>query len=115
MVSRLVFTSARVTIIAQMVEQILVDGDRPEVIFLLATMASVMVLVRDRARDLRSKSIVKGPALLTCREAAQELRLNEETVRVLIRRQELPAVKLGRALRVPRDAIERIRRDRRTE
>lgn len=107
--------TTRIAMVAQLVEQILADGDRPEVVVLLATMASVMVLVREKARDLRSKSVVKGPALLTCREAAQELRLNEETVRVLIRRQELPAVKLGRSLRVPRDAIERIRRDRRTE
>lgn len=101
--------------IAEVVEEILVSGERHEVLILMATLASMMVLIRDKARELRSKSVVKGPALLTCREAAQELRLNEETVRVLIRRQELPAVKLGRSVRVPRDAIERIRRDRGTE
>lgn len=44
--------------------------------------------------------------LLTCAAAAQELGLKEATIRAWITSRRLPCVKLGRAVRVPAEAIE---------
>jgi excisionase family DNA binding protein len=47
----------------------------------------------------------RGP-LLTCAQAGEALGLKEATVRVWIARRKLAFVKLGRAVRVPSEAIE---------
>jgi excisionase family DNA binding protein len=44
--------------------------------------------------------------LLTCAEAAAELGLKEATIRVWIAQRRLVSVKLGRAVRVPAEAVE---------
>ena len=46
--------------------------------------------------------------LLTCAEAANALGLKEATVRVWIARRRLASVKLGRAVRVPAQAVENL-------
>jgi excisionase family DNA binding protein len=46
--------------------------------------------------------------LLTCAAAAHELGLKEATIRAWIARRKLPSVKLGRAVRVPADAVEEL-------
>jgi excisionase family DNA binding protein len=50
----------------------------------------------------------EGAELLTVREAADRLNTSEPHVRALIRRAELPAVRLGRLLRVPVSAVRRL-------
>jgi excisionase family DNA binding protein len=45
-------------------------------------------------------------ALLTCAEAAELLGVKEPTVRVWIARKKLGHTKLGRCVRIPKDAIE---------
>jgi excisionase family DNA binding protein len=47
----------------------------------------------------------EGAELLSVRETADRLNTSEPHVRALIRRAALPAVKLGRLLRVPASAI----------
>lgn len=44
--------------------------------------------------------------LLTVREAADRLALREGTIRSWLSRRRLPKVRLGRAVRIPSDAIE---------
>lgn len=44
--------------------------------------------------------------LLTIPEAARTLRLGLSTVKLMVRRGELPVVRCGRAVRVPRVALE---------
>jgi excisionase family DNA binding protein len=46
--------------------------------------------------------------LLTCGEAATELGLKETTIRVWVAQRRLESVKLGRAVRIPRHAVERL-------
>lgn len=46
----------------------------------------------------------RGP-LLTCAEAGELMGLKEATVRVWVSRRKLPHVKLGRAVRLPSEAI----------
>jgi excisionase family DNA binding protein len=46
--------------------------------------------------------------LLTVREAAARLALREGTVRFWLADRRLPKVKLGRAVRIPREAIEEL-------
>lgn len=48
----------------------------------------------------------KRPKLLTCAAAAEELGLKEATIRVWIARRKLASVKLGRAVRIPADAVD---------
>lgn len=43
--------------------------------------------------------------LLTIPEAAEALRLGVSTVKLMVRRGELPVVRCGRAVRVPRTAL----------
>lgn len=45
--------------------------------------------------------------LLTTREVASRLKLHEATIYRLIKRQELPAVKIGGCYRIPLEALER--------
>ena len=46
--------------------------------------------------------------LMTVAEVASELRLTTETIRSLIKRRELPGVRVGRVYRVRRDFVERL-------
>jgi putative molybdopterin biosynthesis protein len=48
----------------------------------------------------------RGPDVLKVDEVAADLRVDRKTVYELIRAGELPALKLGRALRVTREAYE---------
>ena len=50
----------------------------------------------------------EGQRLLTCAAAARELGLKEATIRVWVARRRLPSVKLGRAVRIPADAVEEL-------
>jgi excisionase family DNA binding protein len=53
-----------------------------------------------------TKTITTPSRLLTCAQAGDALGLKEATIRVWIARRKLAFVKLGRAVRVPQDAIE---------
>lgn len=46
------------------------------------------------------------PILLRVREVASLLRLGESTVKAMVQRGELPVVRCGRAVRVPRQELE---------
>ncbi len=48
--------------------------------------------------------------LCTVSEASERLRLSEETIRVAIRRGAIPAVKLGRRLRIASETLEALER-----
>jgi excisionase family DNA binding protein len=50
--------------------------------------------------------------LLTVREAAERLALREGTIRLWLSRRRLPKVRLGRAVRIPADAVEEFVRSR---
>lgn len=102
----------RVLRLLEEAEQIAVDGCSAEMIALKAAMLAGVVIVTEKVRSARRKHHNPGPELLTCKEAAAELRLNEETVRVLARRRELPCVRLGRAMRIPRAGLDRFKRER---
>jgi excisionase family DNA binding protein len=45
---------------------------------------------------------------MSCAEAAEELNLKEATIRVWVARRKLASVKLGRAVRIPSEAIEEL-------
>lgn len=45
------------------------------------------------------------PALLTVREAAEMLRVGRNLAYELVQRGELPALRVGRAIRIPRAAL----------
>lgn len=51
--------------------------------------------------------MAEPPVLLTVEEAAAMLRIGRNTAYELIARGELPHVRLGRLIRVPRHALER--------
>jgi excisionase family DNA binding protein len=53
-----------------------------------------------------SASSVGGPATFTVTEAAKALGVGRSTVYELARRNELPAIRLGRRLLIPRHAVE---------
>ena len=53
----------------------------------------------------RDRSPHPESLLLTVTEAAAELRLSPMTVYVLVEQGELPAVRYGRAVRIPREAL----------
>lgn len=48
------------------------------------------------------------PVLLTVPEAANLLRISEQGLRTILREGKLPALKIGRAWRVERDAVRRL-------
>jgi excisionase family DNA binding protein len=59
---------------------------------------------------MRSRGGVRPPLLLTVTDAARRLALHEQTIRAMIRRGELAAVRLGRLVRVFAAAVEVRRR-----
>ncbi len=64
--------------------------------------------VRRIANVFTRRIMTSDRRLLTCAEAAAELGLKETTIRVWIAQRRLESVKLGRAVRIPRLAIERL-------
>jgi excisionase family DNA binding protein len=50
--------------------------------------------------------ITMSDRLLTVREAAERLALREGTIRAWLSRRRLPKVRLGRAVRIPAEAVE---------
>lgn len=46
------------------------------------------------------------PLLLTVREAAALLRISRNSMYELVSRRELPSIRLGRSIRIPRHALE---------
>ncbi len=52
-------------------------------------------------------TIAEPPAVLTVTEAAELLRLARNTVYAAAARGEIPSVRVGRRLLIPRDALER--------
>jgi excisionase family DNA binding protein len=55
---------------------------------------------------MRTAPAVRAPLFLTVTDAARRLALHEQTIRAMIRRGELTAVRLGRFLRVFTEAVE---------
>jgi len=51
---------------------------------------------------------VAAPQVLTVREAAEHLRLARNSVYAAIRRGDLPAVRIGKRLLIPRPALDRL-------
>lgn len=57
-------------------------------------------------RACRANSCTAMGRLLTIRESAERLGLREGTVRFWVSRRRLPKVKLGRAVRIPEEALD---------
>jgi excisionase family DNA binding protein len=51
--------------------------------------------------------MTEDPLMLTVREAAEILRLGRDRTYQLIHEGRLPAIRLGRSIRVPREALDR--------
>ncbi len=49
-----------------------------------------------------------GTEVLTCAETAERLRISQKSVYRLVRRGELPALRFGRAIRIPVAGLERL-------
>lgn len=56
--------------------------------------------------EIDSPPVERGALLLTIPEAAEALRLGVSSVKQMIREGELPVVRYGRAVRVPRSGLE---------
>ena len=92
-----------------MIGQILNDGQRGEIVNLVATLAYWRVIAT-RAKYPRTNVLRPVAAdLLTAKQAADDLKINTETVRVLCRRGELSCIRIGRSLRITRSALERFK------
>jgi excisionase family DNA binding protein len=55
---------------------------------------------------MRTKAVARAPLLLTVTDTARQLRRHEQTVRAMIRRGDLAAVRLGRLVRVLAAAVD---------
>ena len=62
---------------------------------------------RDSTRQHTTKQNGQEPLLLRVEEAARMLRLGRATVYMLVASGELPCVRIGRAVRVPTEALRR--------
>ena len=102
--------SPRVAHVVSLIEDIVRGGERSETVALMANLVGLLVLVKEGLRAKPQPNKQAQPDLMTCRETAALLRVNEETVRVLCRQGKLPCVRVGRCLRVPREAVERMKR-----
>jgi excisionase family DNA binding protein len=58
---------------------------------------------------MRYESVPRPPLLLTVPDTARRLHRHEQTVRAMIRRGDLEAVRLGRLVRVLASAVDRTR------
>ena len=56
---------------------------------------------------MRSSSVRLAPLLLTVPDTARRLRRHEQTIRAMIRRGDLAAIRLGRLVRVLAAAVDR--------
>ena len=56
---------------------------------------------------MRSQSVPRAPLLLTVPDTARRLGRHEQTIRAMIRRGDLEAVRLGRLVRVLAAAVDR--------
>lgn len=56
---------------------------------------------------MRRSSVFRYPLLLTVPDTARRLRRHEQTIRAMIRRGDLAAVRLGRLIRVLAAAVDR--------
>ena len=56
---------------------------------------------------MRPSSVRLAPLLLTVPDTARRLRLHEQTIRAMIRRGDLAAIRLGRLVRVLAAAVDR--------
>jgi excisionase family DNA binding protein len=56
---------------------------------------------------MRHSSVRLAPLLLTVPDTARRLRLHEQTIRAMIRRGDLAAIRLGRLVRVFAAAVDR--------
>jgi excisionase family DNA binding protein len=56
---------------------------------------------------MRSRSLPLAPLLLTVPDTARRLRRHEQTIRAMIRRGDLAAIRLGRLVRVLAAAVDR--------
>jgi excisionase family DNA binding protein len=66
-----------------------------------------VALILPRHIGMRSRSLPLAPLLLTVPDTARRLRRHEQTVRAMIRRGDLAAVRLGRLVRVLAAAVDR--------
>lgn len=58
-------------------------------------------------RGMRTSSVRLAPLFLTVPDTARRLRRHEQTVRAMIRRGDLAAIRFGRLIRVLADAVDR--------
>lgn len=65
------------------------------------------MMERHSTRQHTTKQNGQEPLLLRVEEAARMLRLGRATVYLLVSRGELPSVRIGRAVRVPAEALRR--------
>jgi excisionase family DNA binding protein len=66
-----------------------------------------VALILPASRPMRPSSVRLAPLLLTVPDTARRLRRHEQTVRAMIRRGDLAAVRLGRLVRVLAAAVDR--------
>src|SRR5262245_54698952 len=66
----------------------------------------LVALILPTCRAMRSSSVQLDPLLLTVPDAARRLHRHEQTVRAMIRRGDLAAIRLGRLVRIFASAVE---------
>lgn len=66
-----------------------------------------MALILPFFTRMRTRSLPLAPLLLTVPDTARRLRRHEQTVRAMIRRGDLAAIRLGRLVRVFAAAVDR--------
>ena len=67
----------------------------------------LVALILPRVHIVRPSSVSPTPLLLTVSDTARRLRRHEQTVRAMIRRGDLAAIRLGRLVRVLAAAVDR--------
>lgn len=65
-----------------------------------------MAAPADRPQTGATATLDAAPAVLTVEEAAKELRIGRSAAYAAVRRGELPVIRVGRILRVPRRRLE---------
>lgn len=65
-----------------------------------------MALILPASRPMQAPSVLRAPLLLTVPDTARRLRRHEQTVRAMIRRGDLAAIRLGRLIRVLAAAVD---------
>jgi len=67
----------------------------------------LMALILRASKPMQSPSVLRAPLLLTVPDTARRLRRHEQTIRAMIRRGDLAAIRLGRLVRVFAAAVDR--------